>query len=66
MRMMRPTHDANLLDVGCGTGHFSRRFAAAGLCVTGIDSDEAMLAFAAARDAARRPLQRRVGVAQSP
>jgi SAM-dependent methyltransferase len=35
-----------LLDVGCGTGHFSRRFGLAGLRVTGIDADEAMLRFA--------------------
>ncbi|MBK9130040.1 MAG: class I SAM-dependent methyltransferase [Gammaproteobacteria bacterium] len=50
MRMMRPTHHASLLDVGCGTGYFSRRFAAAGLSITGIDPDEAMLAFAVGQD----------------
>ncbi len=38
-----------LLDVGCGTGHFSRRFQAAGLQVTGLDPDPAMLAFAVAQ-----------------
>jgi SAM-dependent methyltransferase len=38
-----------LLDVGCGTGHFSRRFQAAGLRVTGLDPDPAMLAFARAQ-----------------
>ena len=38
-----------LLDVGCGTGHFSRRFHAAGLRVTGLDPDPAMLAFARAQ-----------------
>jgi len=37
---------ATLLDVGCGTGHFSRRFAATGLRVTGLDPDPAMLEHA--------------------
>lgn len=46
MRMMRPACHADLLDVGCGTGYFSRQFSAAGLCVTGLDPDVAMLAFA--------------------
>jgi SAM-dependent methyltransferase len=38
--------DTSLLDVGCGTGYFSRRFAQLGLSVTGIDSDYATLRFA--------------------
>lgn len=46
MRMMRPVRNAPLLDVGCGTGYFSRRFSAVGLRVTGLDPNEAMLAFA--------------------
>lgn len=37
---------ASLLDVGCGTGWFTRRFAHAGLAVTGLDLDRAALAFA--------------------
>jgi len=41
---MRPR--TSLLDVGCGTGWFSRRFARAGLAVTGLDLDRAALAFA--------------------
>jgi SAM-dependent methyltransferase len=39
----------SLLDVGCGTGWFTRRFAAAGLEVTGIDVDRAALDFARRR-----------------
>ena len=41
-----------ILDVGCGSGYFTRRFAEKthGENVTGLDSDPAMLAFARARD----------------
>jgi len=40
-----------LLDVGCGTGWFTRRFAAAdGGDVTGLDNDASRLAFARAHD----------------
>jgi len=37
---------ATLLDVGTGTGHFARRFAKAGLQVTGLDPESAALAYA--------------------
>ena len=37
---------ASLLNIGCGTGYFSRRFSQRGLSVTGIDSDLATLEFA--------------------
>jgi SAM-dependent methyltransferase len=46
MRLLKPAAGAMLLDVGCGTGHFSRRFAAVGLRVTGLDPDPAMLDYA--------------------
>jgi SAM-dependent methyltransferase len=39
---------ASLLDVGCGTGWFTRRFAATGLQATGLDPDAAWLAWARA------------------
>lgn len=40
-------HDGQtLLDAGCGSGWFSRQFAAAGCTVTGLDRDPAMLAYA--------------------
>jgi len=44
--MMQPAPGISLLDVGCGTGHFTRRFAQAGLHVTGIDPDKNALDFA--------------------
>lgn len=47
LRLLRPGPGARLLDVGCGTGYFSRRFQNVGLTVTGIDPDADMLAFAA-------------------
>jgi len=44
--LMQPKADTTLLDVGCGTGYFSRRFAAIGINVTGLDPNQAVLAFA--------------------
>ena len=46
MRLLDAPAGATLLDVGCGTGHFSRRFATAGLRVAGLDPDPAMLEHA--------------------
>ena len=45
-RMMQPQTSNTLLDVGCGTGYFSRHFSKIGLKVTGLDSDPLMLEYA--------------------
>lgn len=41
---------ARMLDVGCGTGWFTRRLATLGLQVTGVDLNAEWLAFARSRD----------------
>lgn len=46
MALLQPRPKASLLDVGCGTGHFTRRFAKAGLDVTGLEPEPHALAFA--------------------
>jgi SAM-dependent methyltransferase len=46
LELLRPAPGAAVLDAGCGTGHFSRRLAGAGLAVTGADIDRAALCFA--------------------
>jgi ubiquinone/menaquinone biosynthesis C-methylase UbiE len=40
----------SLLDIGCGTGHFTRWFAAHGLTVLGLDVSQAMLSEAHSRN----------------
>lgn len=47
--MLRPDHTASLIDIGCGTGHFTQRLASdmTGR-VAGIDPDEDALRFARA------------------
>ncbi len=48
-RMLAPCPGATLLDVGCGTGYFTRRFAQdANLRVTGVDPDRDWLDYARA------------------
>ena len=49
---LKPRSGDHLVDVGCGTGWFTRRLAALpGLHVTGVDPDAEGLAFALRRDA---------------
>lgn len=43
------TAGSSVLDVGCGTGHFSRRLVQDGFIVTGIDADVDMIRYAAAQ-----------------
>jgi SAM-dependent methyltransferase len=47
-RLLAPQVGASLLDVGCGTGWFSRRAAADGLAVTGLDPNPMWLDYARA------------------
>ncbi|MHB8622981.1 MAG: class I SAM-dependent methyltransferase [Sulfuricaulis sp.] len=49
MHLLHPSMGATLLDVGSGTGYFSRRLATAELQVTGIDPDPAMVVYARRR-----------------
>jgi ubiquinone/menaquinone biosynthesis C-methylase UbiE len=51
-RLLAPGTGETLLDVGCGTGYFTRRFARDGQPATGVDLDPAMLAVARAQQAA--------------
>ncbi len=48
MKLLKPAPGESLLDIGCGTGYFTRRFAESGLAVTGVDPSPTMLGFARA------------------
>jgi len=50
LKMLRPDAGATVLDVGSGTGHFSRRLAALDLDVVSVDPDMGMLAYARSAD----------------
>jgi SAM-dependent methyltransferase len=47
-RLLAARPGETLIDVGCGTGYFTRRFARDGLAVTGVDPDVQVLRFARA------------------
>lgn len=49
---LRPTPGASVLDVGCGTGYFTRRLAQTGLRATGIDPDTAAIEYAKSKTVA--------------
>jgi len=58
LRLLGPRHGERVLDVGCGTGWFTRRLAAnSALQITGVDLDESSLAFARGKDASSRYVQ---------
>jgi len=48
LELLEPEPGARILDVGCGTGYFTRRFSAEGFAVTGLDPDPKMIAYARA------------------
>ncbi len=48
--LLRPRPGESVLDVGCGTGHFSITLSDRGLDVTGLDPDLPALRFARQRD----------------
>jgi len=47
--LMEPAGDRRLLEIGCGTGHFTRWFRALGWRTWGLDREPGMLAWAAER-----------------
>ncbi|MDH3947644.1 MAG: class I SAM-dependent methyltransferase [Gammaproteobacteria bacterium] len=55
--LLQPSVGDTLLDVGCGTGYFSRRFANTGLSVTALDPNKATLTYACQQDGGINYLQ---------
>jgi len=49
--LLRPAPGAHILDLGCGSGYFTRRLARDGYRATGVDLDAEMIAFARAHRA---------------
>jgi len=45
-KLLQPEPGASVLDVGCGTGYFSRRFALDDHALTGVDLDAPTVAYA--------------------
>ena len=43
IELLAPQAGERILDLGCGTGHLTQQIAQHGACVTGLDSDAAML-----------------------
>lgn len=51
LKQLKPKPGDHLLDVGCGTGWFTRKFSGLpGVKITGVDIDQDALAFARAHD----------------
>lgn len=58
VRLLGPRHGERVLDVGCGTGWFTRRLAGhSALQITGVDLNESSLAFARGKEASSRYVQ---------
>ena len=48
-RLLEPGPSQRILDIGCGTGHFTEKIAATGAEVVGVDASQAMLEVARGR-----------------
>ena len=46
LKLLQPSPNEILLEIGCGTGHFIKWFRELGLKTTGVDNSPAMLAVA--------------------